>query len=253
MADNRAKNGREGSPLWANINTSSALSFSPGQFQPLLVPQGQTSTLHEGSRSQAQGANGHESKVDAGELQVDHFIGQESPGAAPPVSHSNSSTSLFAATSFTCEDSFDVGYGSAPPTHDSSLLNSFHTTADQQANPVSSHSSVSAPVSQYYQPTHQPPASVPGYETPQYTSQNTNYEASVENSTRAVPMYNPAQPVDAQSTVPSQIAVVHYSPVVHHWFYCKKTDGKPDSWKSFSYKDSMTLEESFLNGEVISW
>jgi len=97
--------------------------------------------------------------VDAGELQVDHFIGQESPGAAPPVSHSNSSTSLFAATSFTCEDSFDVGYGSAPPTHDSSLLNSFHTTADQQANPVSSQSSVSAPVSQYYQPTHQPPAS----------------------------------------------------------------------------------------------
>lgn len=41
---------------------------------------------------------------------------------------------------------------------------------------------------------------------------------------------------------------VQYSPVVHHWFYCKIVSDKP-IWHPFSHKDSMYLEEAFLNGK----
>ena len=47
--------------------------------------------------------------------------------------------------------------------------------------------------------------------------------------------------------LPAAGPALQYSPVVQHWFYCKIVSGQP-TWYPFSHKDSMSLEESFLNG-----
>lgn len=67
-------------------------------------------------------------------------------------------------------------------------------------------------------------------------------------SSQMVPMYNPAQPIVSSNAMYSQSPALQYSPVVHHWFYCKNVNDQP-TWLPFSYRDSMALEDSFLNGK----
>lgn len=43
---------------------------------------------------------------------------------------------------------------------------------------------------------------------------------------------------------------MQYTPVSYHWFYYKEVEGK-GIWKPFSFLDSVTLEEAYLNGEIV--
>ena len=71
--------------------------------------------------------------------------------------------------------------------------------------------------------------------------------SSAVSSAQMVPMYNPSQPLGSSGPTYAQNPSLQYSPVVHHWFFCKEVADQ-SSWLPFSYRDSMALEESFLNG-----
>lgn len=86
--------------------------------------------------------------------------------------------------------------------------------------------------------------------TPQYY--NNTSQSRDSGAPSNVPMFNPSQNLplaDSHAMVPNAVSTP-YSPVVHHWYYCKKGANQP-IWLPFSHLDSMTLEDSFLNGELL--
>ncbi|XP_067928584.1 phospholipase DDHD2-like [Watersipora subatra] len=211
MADSRppSKGGREASPLWSNVGVS---GFNSGQI-PLLVPfnTAPASTLLQPDADQ-----------------VDHFIGQHSPPNTTPVSRSDSSVALFAGEAV--DDSFIVGYGSASSSApengvDKSVASPLHQEPYQETPSTDSVHPTLPPISEALAPSQQHYDQQPL--GPSSDSQNLSGESKFMTA--------------AVTTTP-------YSPVVHHWYYCKNVAGQP-TWISFSHLDSMTLEESFLDGE----
>lgn len=64
----------------------------------------------------------------------------------------------------------------------------------------------------------------------------------------SAPTHVPEATAPITQQLPTANPTMQYSPVVQHWFYCKVMSGQ-STWFPFSHKDSMYLEEAFLNGK----